>query len=123
MLEESERSSELWIDTLENGDRVGAVCLNHINIDSVAYFYDSFAGYKVDISKIGNNTGKWISDLLNFVVRGELDRILETPFGKIKVENLKGEYLIKQDNLLMCYITDIGFTKDNINILKSWAAC
>ena len=45
-LSETSRSDKPWIEVLENGDRIGAVCLNHINIDSVAYFYDSYAGYK-----------------------------------------------------------------------------
>ena len=62
----SSKSSDgsIWIEVLENGDRIGAQCLNHINIDSVSYYYELSPDYKVNSKAVAKNTGPWISSLI-----------------------------------------------------------
>ena len=51
------RDETPWIETLANGDKIGAICLDHINIDSISCLYKIANEFKVNTEAVGSNSG------------------------------------------------------------------
>ena len=109
------RDETPWIETLANGDKIGAICLDHINIDSISYFYKIANEFKVNTEAVGSNSGPWISNLIKTMKSGNRGDKVWTPDGEQTAMKACEKYLIEQSGPCVSYTTDIGFTKGNVS--------
>ncbi|MDD3588559.1 MAG: hypothetical protein PHQ75_15360 [Thermoguttaceae bacterium] len=110
-----------YVGSLTGGLRTYAVVLDHVGIPSVAYCCVSDAKLKFNpelLPSLGLKPGAWVGQFQKAYLNGELDR--EFPVGQrtATVQELADKLLEIKPGKKFCYLTDFGFTPENLERVR-----
>ena len=104
----------------ESNHQVRAIILNH-KTPSISYILEEdfhINILKEKLNKLGLSTGKWLSDLKEYIYQGKLNKNLTVEDKIFNVGFLKKKICKITIGYKITYITDIIFSKENIKKLK-----
>ena len=96
--------------------------LDHNGINSIAYQVIHPVQYRIDtdaLAQHGLNSGPWISELLAFIEKDQLDEKVYVGDLDYKVDDLKKRVVNPLGPYVMSYITDVGFSEENLNTVQN----
>ncbi len=108
--------------TLGDGSQVSAALLDHKGIPSVAYKLEAPAALKVRTDKLkslGLKAGPWLGDLQYKVRTGQIQGDIDVNGRVFQVEDLSRSLIAQQAGRSLVYLTDLAFSKANIDSLQS----
>ena len=104
-----------------HGAEMHAIALDH-GTDSIAFFYQEPARFKVrdhQLTREQLNPGPWIRELQTAAAQGDLDTVIDPGSGPERAASLKERFLELGHSSSYGYVTDIAFTRDNLDRLKT----
>ena len=113
------------VGRITGGLRVFAVCLDHAGTPSIAYgvVSDAKLKFKVELlASIGLKPGAWVGAFQKDYLNGDLDK--EYPFAdRVRtVRELSDQLLEVKPGLKFCYLTDFGYTPENLSRVRPFIA-
>ena len=121
------RKEELKDEIIENAvffsgedHTVKGIVLDH-KTPCIAYFFEERFHVNIikeKLSKYGLETGKWLTELKNFIYNDNLEQEMVVCNKKYKVLELKELFTKITPGNKISYITDIQFSKRNIDLIK-----
>ena len=107
--------------TLKDGSTVVGFPLDHKGISSISYVISSPKFNRIDQQALDEHNliaGPWISEFLEDLQQENWGKEFELN-GKYSVKQLKDLIVVEGQKYSLGYITDVGFTPGNINIISS----